>query len=383
MTLAVMVLWTAGSCQSSRELTDLVIVMGIGMDNDGENTGDIKIIAQIVLPQKMSASQNGGTSPSGPESPYQNLERSAANTFEAVREFTHMKTGKLYIAHAQVFVFGREMAERGIAPYMDFFIRARETRPTVRMAISDTTARDVLDVKPSTGLIPAADIAKLLDTQAANSQSKEIILLDYINAMQSGTTSFIMPIIRTEEKEGRKSIYISGMAVFRKDRMVGELSEDETRGVLWVLGEIQSTVINVGISGGIASIEVLNAHSDASPIVSNGKVTMKISISVTAELSEQTCDENLATPENFEKLKKLAGEAICGEIGMAYYKAAALHADVFGFGEMIHKNYNNIWKGMEPDWDVLFSGITLDIKADVTIVSAGTIEKPAWTKEEK
>jgi spore germination protein KC len=380
--LAALALWMTGGCQSARELKDLVIVMGIGMDNDEETPGNIRLTAQIILPQKMSTSQQGGTSSSS-ENPYLNLDSSAKNTFEAVREYTHMETGKLYIAHTQVFVIGREMAERGIAPYIDFFVRARETRPNTKIVISETTAREVLDVKPSISLIPAADIAKLIETQAANSQSKEANLLDYINAMQSSTISFMAPIIHIEEKESKKNVSITGMAVFKHDKMVGELNEHETRGVLWVLGDVKSTVINVGISGGIASLEVLNARSDVSPVVSDGKATMKISVFVTAELGEQTCEENMATPENFKRLQKLAGEAICGEIGLAYNKAAALHADVFGFGEMIHKHCNGCWDNMEPDWDKLFPGITLDIKADVSIISAGAIEEPVWTKKGK
>lgn len=382
MTLAIMALWMAVGCQSARELTELVIVMGIGMDNDEENPGNVKITAQIALPEKMTTSQNGGTSSSGSENPYYNLESSADNTFEAVREYTHMETGELYIAHMQVFVIGREMAQRGIASYMDYFIRSREPRPTVKIVISETTARDVLDVKSSMALLPAADIAKLMETQTANSQSKETNLLDYINAMQSSTASFIAPIIRIEEKKSEKVVSIKGMAVFKRDRMVGELSGEETRGVLWALGDVKNTVINVGIGGGIASFNVLSARSDISPAVSDGKVTIKISVSVTSELLEQTSEENLATQENIKKLQKLAGEVICTEIGLAYHKAAALDADVFGFGEIVRKHCSKYWSDMEPDWDRLFTGITLDIKADVSIVSAGTIEKPAWIKED-
>jgi|AGTN01.2.fsa_nt_gi germination protein, Ger(x)C family len=377
-----MVLGLGGGCQSARDLNELVIVMGIGMDADEEKPDNIKLIAQIVLPEKMSSSPAGGMS-SGEGGPYYNLESSAKNTFEAVRGYTHMETGKLYVAHAQVFVIGREIAERGIAPYMDFFVRAKETRPTTKIAISETTAGDVLEVKPTLTLLPATNIEKLVEGQVANSQSKEANVLDYINAMQSSTTSLIAPILRIKERDGEKSIYISGMAVFKKDRMVGELSDHESRGVLWVLGEVQSTVVNVDICGGVASFEVLSAKSEVSPVVSDGKVTMKISVSVTAELSEQTCKENLATQDNIKNLQALVGETICGEIVLAFNKAAALDADVYGFGEMVHKHYNEMWRDMEPNWDKLFPEITLDIKADVAIISAGAIEKPVWVKEEQ
>lgn len=380
--LAVSMVCFAVGCQSARELNELVIVMGIGMDNDEKNPDNIKLTAQIVLPEKISTSEQGGMS-SGSEGPYNNLNSSANNTFEAIREYTHMVSGRLYIAHAQIFLIGKEIAKRGIAPYLDFFIRAKETRPTTKLVISETTASDVLSVKPNKDMLPAMSLVKLVEGQVATSQSKETKLLDYIKAMQSGTASLTVPIVRVEEKEGGQVISVSGMAVFKKDKMVGELSENETRGMLWVLGEVQSAAVNVKIAGGIASLEVLGANSEISPDVKDGKITMTVSVNVAAELAEQTCEENLATPDNMKKLQSLAGEAICSEIVLAYNKAASLKADVFGFGEIIHQRYNKVWHGMEPDWERLFPKIVLDIRTDISIKSAGAIEKPVWDTNRK
>ena len=144
--LGALTLFMVAGCASTRELNELVIVMGVGMDVDNETPGNMILIAEIVLPGKISSSDKGGSSS---DTPYSNMDSSAANTFEAIREFTHMVSGKLYTAHAEIFVIGREMAERGISPNMDFFVRAKETRPTSKIVVSDTTARDALDVNPS------------------------------------------------------------------------------------------------------------------------------------------------------------------------------------------------------------------------------------------
>lgn len=378
--LAVLMLQGSG-CQSARELGDLIVVMGIGMDSDQENPGNIKLTAQIVLPEKISSSQNGGASSSDSEGPYYNLDSSKKNTFEAVREYTHMISGRLYTAHAQVFVIGREMAKAGIAPYLDFFVRAKETRPTAKIVIAETTASEVLGVKPQMEMLPAIHITQLIEGQVANSQSKETTLLDYVKIMQSTTSSLIVPILRIGEKEGKPVLSVSGMAVFKEDKMVGELSEDETRGLLWAMGKIQSTVINVEIAGGIASLEVFSAKSSVSPVVSDGKVVVQIKVSTSLELAEQTCEENLATPDNIKKLQALAGEVIRSEIVLAFQKASSLKADVFGFGEMIHQHNKANWREMEPDWDKLFPEIMLDISTDVSIKSIGSLERPAWEKK--
>ncbi len=355
--------------------------MGFGMDSDIKDPDNIKLTAQIVLPEKIPSSQEGGASSSDSEGPYYNLDSSEKNTFEAMRGYTHMVSGRLYVAHTQVFVIGRAMAQKGIAPALDFFTRAKETRPTAKIVVSETTASEMLGVKPQMEMLPATHISRLVEGQAINSQSKEIILLDYVKAMQSPTSSLIAPIVRIEEREGKRIAAVSGMAVFKADKMVGELSKDETRGLLWALGEIQSAVISVAIADGIASFEVLDAKSKVTPVISDGSVTMKIEISASVKLAEQTCKENLADPGRIGELETLVSEAIHGEITQAYRKAASLKADVFGFGEVVRKHEKESWRKMEPDWERLFGEITLDISADVMLKSVGSLERPAWEKQ--
>ena len=371
-------LWLSGACTSARDLNELVIVVGIGMDKEESDPEMINLIAQIVLPGKISTPEGGGSS----EDPYYNLSSASKSTFEAVREYTHMVSGKLYTAHAEIFVIGRELAEHGIAHHLDFFLRAKETRPTSKIVISDTTAIEVLSITPKLGVLPASNINKLIDVQIANSQSIAASLLDFVNAMQSKTFSFMAPIVTIMGENGEKVVHVTGMAVFKQDKMVGKLSEDETRGVLWVTGEVKSSVIVVDIGGGLAAIEVLSAKSDVKPNVADGKVTMKIEVNVATALGEQTNEENLATQDNLKKLKTLAENTICNEIAMAYNRAASLHADVFGFGELIHKHNNEDWKDMEPKWEELFPEITLDITVNVDIKSAGAVEEPVWFKDE-
>jgi spore germination protein KC len=376
--LALAAMLPAG-CAGARDLNELVIVMGIGIDKDEKTPGNITLTAQIVLPEKISSPGEGGSS--SESASYYNMGSSAENTFEAVREYTHMISGKLYTAHAEVFVIGRKMAEQGIAPNLDFFIRAKETRPTAKIVIADTTASQVMDIMPKMNRLPATNISRLVDEQADNSQSRDAELLDFIKAMQSSTTAFIAPIVRVEKNEGEDKLAIRGMAVFRDDRMVGELSEDETRGVLWVTGDVKSAVINIRIGGGVASFEVLSAGSSISPSVEDGKVTIKISVSVSTEMAEQTCPENLQTQEKMKELQGLIGQAVCDEIAMAFQKSVQLKADVFGFGEAVHKRYNAQWSEMEPEWDAIYPQIMLDVRTKVTIVSAGAIEKPIWTDD--
>ncbi|MDD5017853.1 MAG: Ger(x)C family spore germination protein [Eubacteriales bacterium] len=365
----------------ARELNELVIVMGIGMDTDTENPDNIKLVAQIVLPNNIGQSSSAGGSSGSSEKAYCNVESAAENTFEAIREYTHKVCNKLYIAHNQVFVIGREVAERGIADYLDFFIRAKETRPTTTIVIADTTAAEILDVEAKMNLLPAINVNKLIEAQAENSQSREINVQDYVSTMQSETTSFVAPMIHILQEGENQFLSIKGMAVFKEDKMTGELDEDETRGFLWIKGWIESGVINITAGDQQVATEIVSAKTELSAEIKDGEIIMNIKITEDGVIATQTGTVNLATLMGIGEIEALVKEEILNELTLALKKAKELNADIFGFGEVLHQHYSKEWEGIREDWDTVFSKVKVNIEIETNISGAGIITEPALSEE--
>lgn len=364
-------------CGSQRELNTLVIVMGMGIDTDTNQPNNVKLIAQIVKPNKIKGASSESSGPGTSQQAYYNLDSSASNSFEAIREFTHETNNKLYIAHTQVIVIGRDMAMRGIQAPLDFFLKAKETRPTTNIVISSTSAADILDVMPQLDMLPAIHINKLVKAQEANSQSREVNIQQFTNIMLSKASSLVVPLISVVQAGEDKELSVKGMAVFKGDKMVGEINEKETRGLLWVKGWIASGAINVDIDDGQGSMEITSSNSELSPAVKDGKVTMKLKISVDSVLSTQTCHKNLATPEGFKELEKLQSEEIKTEILASLAKAQDMGTDIFDFGEELHKFDASAWKDMKDNWQAVFPTVQMDIEIESHIRAAGVIIKPA------
>ncbi len=365
-------------CENANEINDLVVVMGIGFDEDTKNPDNIKLIAQVVLPDKI---ESGSSSAGSAEKAFCNVESSAQNTFEAIREYTHIVCNKLYTSHNQVFVIGREIAQRGIAQYMDFFVRAKETRPTTVIVVADTTAAEVMNVEPKMNTLPAINITKLILEQVNNSQSMEVTVLDYLNAMQSETTAFLAPIVSIVQQEGQSLISVKGLAVFSSDRMIGELDENEARGLLWVLDKVESGSINVIVEDQKVAVEIVGSETKIQSQVQDGKIVMNISIEQKGTLAFQSGAENLATDEKFHEIEQQVEQVIRSEIMLAFNKAKELGADIFGFGEILHKYHNEQWKTMEENWAAIFPAVELNIEVEATIVGSGTLTNSAQGEE--
>jgi germination protein, Ger(x)C family len=375
ITIYLITVLSLSGCWSQRELKDLSIVVGIGIDK-AETPGDVLLTAQIVKPGEIIKPSKG--SAGGEGTAYWNIKSSAQTIFDAVREFTHETSNKLYVAHTQAIILGKDIAADGVQKYLDFFMRSHETRPTTMILVSNSTAGEVLDVKPETEKLPAMNLAKLAKNQSLlTAHAMPVNLQELTTRLLSKTTSPIAPIVNISSTDNKKTLHVEGMAVFKKDKMVGTLNSTETRGLLWVLGKVKSSDINVDLPDGKATVEIIMAESEVTPEIKNKKPYVHISIKEVGNLANQTNPENLATLPGFTLLEQLQHDVIKDEVQAALKKARDLNTDIFGFGDKFHKKYRNEWKTMEDNWDKIFPDLQVEIEIESDIRAAGLIIKPA------
>ncbi|WHH58631.1 Ger(x)C family spore germination protein [Petroclostridium sp. X23] len=363
-------------CWSRHELDEFSIVAGMGIDKSEED-GEIQLTAQIVKPRALKP----GEGSSSPEDAYFNIESTGDTVFTAVREFTHGATRKLYFPHNQVIIFSRNTAEEGVQKYIDFFVRDPETRLTVWILVAKDKADELLEIKSELELIPALEISDLVEAQKATSQSSIVKLQHFITRLLSKTTSPVAPLIEVSGKE--KKAFVSGTAVFKKDKLTGELDKTETRGLLWVIGEIKSGIIDVDCpGGGKASLEIIRASSKITPKIKDGRIHMKIEIKEEGNLGSQSCLEDLTLPPKVDFLEKEKEAVIRSEVMAALKKARKLNTDIFGFGEAVHQKYRKEWKELEDRWDEVFPNIEVEVIVEAKLRRTGRITRPASTEKE-
>ncbi|MGE4353448.1 MAG: Ger(x)C family spore germination protein [Oscillospiraceae bacterium] len=365
-------------CWNNRELDTLGIVMGVGLDKPAEG-GRIKITAQLVNPNNSSSSKNGGGSGSD-SSPFWNVEATGDTVFSAVRDLTDISSRRLFFPHNQVLVFGKSLAENGVRDYIDFFARDPETRPNVLILISEGTAEEILNTKSKLEAMPAENIHQLIDGASANtSQIASVKLKDLITRLMSKTTAPIAPMIEITERGGEKTATLSGTAVFKDDKLVGKLDKTEGRGLLWVLDEVESGIIKVNhkTSGDLISIEIVRANGKFKPEIKDGKIKIKIDITESGNIGDQSGDEDLSELSEISILEDELSETIRDEIMSAIEKAKNLNTDIFGFGDSIHQHYPKEWKELEDKWDEIFPQLEVEIKVEAKIRLMGRISSPA------
>lgn len=376
-------------CWSMRELDELSIVAGMGVDLDPKKEM-VLLTAQIIVPSAVKGGGNGGGEGSqGGQNPMGQTVRIAtsagATVFRAVRNFVPEASRRLYFPHNQVIIVGKEAAQQGISPLLDFFIRNHEPRPFAKVLIAQDSAYDILKASAGIENIPAFGIKQLLEVSAQNAYAIDMTLQDLTQLLMSPTTAPVAPIaaLYQETQMGGSKVTrvkIQGTAVFKGDKLVGELTPSETRGLLWILGKVKTGIVTVPCSSNSAeydSLEVTGSNSKIVPEIRDGKIIIKIELTVDSNLSEQQCLETIVDQTTLSKFEQLQAEAVKKEIAAVLETARRLNADIFGFGDEVHRKYPHQWPQLEPIWDELFPQIETPVTVRSRVHDVGYLQKPA------
>lgn len=361
------ILLLSTGCWNRRELDELGIVVGAGLDKTPGEEG-LDLTAQLVKPGSKSGTsqskQNGG---GGTDSVW-NIKSTGKTVFEAVREMTHFSSRKLFWSHNNVIIIGEDLAREGVRDHLDYFLRNEETYPTAWVMVARGTAADILQAQPPLEKIQALSISELAFAQASTSHTTVVDLVDFSQRLISSTTAPIAGVIEVVEKDQQKLVQLSGTAVFKKDRLTGFLGEDETRGLLWVLGKVKSgiLVINEGEDKKI-SLEIIQARSKLIPEIKAGSIAVRISIEVLSDVAELMLPIDLLSKTVIDTIKIEQQKAIEKEVQKALEKARSFNADIFGLGDAIHRKYPTLWHQLEDHWDQYFPEleVIIDIRSNL------------------
>jgi spore germination protein KC len=366
-----------GGCWDRRELKDIAITMGVGVDYDPA-AKDVRITMQIIKPDQMKGPGGGGGGKGGGGGSQQAsflLESQGRTVFEAIRQANFRSTHKLNWTHNAVIILGKSAVEHGVSPLLDLFIRDPEPRPTQWILVTETEAKAILAATSPLEKASAISIDSLMKNTVNTSKIVAVDLQTFIEKLISKTTSAVAPIIKTSSEEP-KEVILDGTAVFKKDKMAGELNPNETRGLLWVTGQVKSGVITFETKEQEpVTLEIIQASGSFRPQLSEGKPLIHLKIKVVCNLGEQETKDDMSDPEKLNFLAKKADAVVRNEIASTIKKAQQLRADVFGFGQAFYIKYPKQWKRMESRWDELFPQVKMDVKVDIAIKQVGETTK--------
>lgn len=363
-------------CWNIREVSDLGVAVALGIDLLEDDT--LEVTAQVLVPRMLNST---GTQ----ENSVITFSGTGKTIFEILRKLTNISSRKIYLAHVQLIVIGEGLAKSGIFQTIDFLERDHEFRRQALVVLSkDITAKEILDIESRFESLPAMNIVGVIENNIHVGTSRKVNLLNLFNEINSQGRNLVLPVISTRSGESPKLIKdleAEGAGVLRENKLEGFLNSIENRGFLWVINELEGGILVVPSLEDhekLIAMEILSARSEMDVLIKNSQLTLSVTVKHAGSIGEQQVSTDLTTKEMVDYLEKRQEEVIKREIQMAFSKAQdEFKSDIFGFGEIVRKNYPDIWKDAADHWDDIFSDLPVEINVTSKLEGSGQILKPS------
>lgn len=385
--LILLVCASFSGCWSRRDLRELGIISTLGIDKDSNGY----IVSIQILNTETIAKETGL------RTPFTVFSATGPTLLQAVRKITLQVPKKLYFSNIRVVVIGESLARNGVNPVIDFLLRDYEMRISLSLVIAkNTTAQKVLSILTPITKVPDRFI---LDTLGFSrkywAQSAEIDLDDLANAIQSDGMDAMLPgIIIVGDPDLQQDLtglgstatpallQLDEFGVFNDDRLVGWLTPDENLGTNYIRGQVNRTIESIALpKNQKAALEVQRIHTIMKGRVVKNQAIITIQVDGEGNLEEMESNLDITKPENISYLEKKFASHIQNEMTVTINKALdKLNADIFGFGEVIHRSDPQAWKRLKKQWKPRLKEVMVNTRVSMKIMNIGSITKPLIKK---
>jgi len=320
--------------------------------------------------------------------------------FGAVRRLSLIVPKRLFFAQNRDILLGENLSRRGLSDVIDFFDRSVEIRKFTYILVAQGKVEELMDTPNTHEICPTLRIEGLMRHQHQASRFPDVNLGDFLRFLAAEGQEPYCAVVKVEKNpthvlrprtpfdpapEPLFNIKVAGAALFRGDKLVGFLNEDETRGLLWIQGRVRGGYLEVPSpvrKGKYVSLDILRSEARVVPeITGDGRLRVTVKIREEANLAETQGFIYLDRPEVVKRLEALQAKTIAREIHSAVRKAQEYKSDVFGFGAAFHRRYPREWRAMKATWnEEFFPLVEVRVVADAKIRRAGLRIEPPVVK---
>lgn len=352
-------------CYNRVELEDTVAAVAHGLDLSPDGT-EVVTTGQFALPK-----------PGSDEGAPKFLIRSAPGpTFSAAEQVINTSLPRTPVwSLAETFIIGENIAQRDISLFLDHLARVNAVREVSLLFLSyGCTPEQVLKVKTPLEDTAGAALPKMIRIQEPQiGLYSPVTINEFLFKVSAVGIEPVLPQLIINEQDGKQSLVLKGLAVFRGNRMVGTLDEQESQGYHLMQPTTRGGLIEInlsGASGGQSSpqtLEITDSRLAIEPQLNQDGLKMKISISVEGNLYELDRPQNLAELSQLGQFEQQGSEAIRQDIKACIDRAQVYQSDILGWGQLLQRQEPELWETLANDWPTQFGRIPYDINVDFNL----------------
>lgn len=358
-------------CWNYREINNISIVAGFAIDKNTV-TNKYIVTAEIVNPQTSKEAMANSSAIYSSE---------GVTIFDAVRQLITVIGQRLFWSDAKVMIISEDVARDGVEPVIDWVNRDSEPRSDIFILIArENSAAEILSTKVANNKITSFYLNDMMKSYDIHYKFPHSTLWEFLNDFVSEGKTNSAATVTVKSNDSNKTLTILGSAIFKKDKYIGWLNENETNSFLMINGKMKKGLIvlkNIENSGVNLTLEIMDNTENINTKFENGKLTMVIDIIPEVTIDEITGQLNYMDEKQLEKIKMEADWKVQSQIENIIMKMQKEYqCDIFGFGKIIERQNPKAWKLLKNDRQTVFCNLRCIVNVDVKILGSSHNSKP-------
>jgi spore germination protein KC len=368
-------------CWDRREVNDIAIVSGNAFDKVGNK---YRAAVQFPLAGQLGGAGGGGGGTSGGKSWYVDS-GSGLTIKEANVKLQRSLSRQLYFSHRRVLIIGEAAAREGISPLLDITVRTAQNRMSALIVFAKGEGLEVLETDAQLEQQPSEIVREI----TVNAMKKPRTIKHTVQALLTEGKDLAAPYFASDQTvvsddgEKKPRITMEGLAVFKEDKLVGFVSGEPSKGILWAMNQARRPVMTVKPPAGEGYLTVLFSENNTKlvPVVNGDDISMLVKIRASGNIVENQSNYE-AGADNMEELSKLVSEQLKSDVGKSVKLIQQYNSDVCGFGDTIYRERPKVWKKIKQEWYSIYPTMKVNVEVELQMEHANTTLDPVAKNKE-
>lgn len=340
-------------CYDRTELNDLAIVSGIDIS---KNKNNYNITMQIINTSKNNKENQN----------YKIYEGTGKSINDAINNIINKAPKKLYESQIQILILDENTAKENLKEVLDYFIRNNETRDEFFVLISKNN-------KTNTPIIKTHYSQDIINTLKSNKKNSGIVSLTTLNELikkyQNKKVEITLPII--EQTNNNQEINITSTAIFKNNKLIGNINEKESIILNIITNNIENTSITIQDKASkYITTQLIKPKTKI--YIKNNKINIKIT--GTALIRENNYKLNLEDKDNINIIQKKLNKNINQEIKKTIKKInKKYNTDIYELKDIIYKHNNKYYKKYIEKNNNYLNNIDISINSKIKLINDNNI----------
>lgn len=339
----------SGGRPAGREMGDMALLRTMGVD-----AGPAGVSVTVSTGPRARGLQ-------GEEEPSMTLSAAAPSLSAACLSMQSLSDSYVFYGYVDQLLLGRELAEQGIRPALDYFARDRELGLGSQLwLVEGTTAAQAMAAGGEEGVDSRLSTLRT-DGEVGIAAIPRTAGEVYTDLMERG--SAFVPALGL--REGEDGLVELGYGVLRDFRLSGVLTGDRAKGLELLAGRASADVIEVSLGEERVSVRIRSARTRPE-LTFRGEdpAELKVTCRASAQVAEH---DGRLDPAELEQLRTLVAERLEDRLDGALEQLQEWQTDCAGLGARAALSHPGKWGKVQADWPRIFGRIrrSIDVQVDI------------------